>query len=170
LNTRRLLFWSAIAYATLLVLVRGVFPSESTPSISLTGIPLVVIVIMIVRDLASKSTSPTLGKTAATPTGFRGSVIQFLSGQLRVAASASDSYFENVIRARLKDLLTTKVSIETGLENENVRRILADPSRGRRLLVDESLYGMLYGPVPHGRLARMTMISDAIDLIGAWKG
>jgi hypothetical protein len=170
LNTRRLLFWSAIAYAVLLVLVRGVFPLESTPTISLTGIPLVVIVVMIVRDLASKSTSPTVRKTVATPIGFRGNVVQFLGGQLKVAASASDSYFENVVRARLKDLLTTKVSIETGLENETVRRILADPSRGPRLLVDESLYGMLYGPTPNGRLARMNMISDAIDLIGAWKG
>src|SRR5256885_8796124 len=44
-----------------------------------------------------------------------------------VAANASNSYFENVVRARLRELLTTKVALEAGLENETVRRILSDP-------------------------------------------
>jgi hypothetical protein len=168
LNTVRLLFGSAVAYAVLLVLVRGLFPSESTPTISLTGIPLVVIIVLIARDLARKSTSPTISKAAPTTSGFKGNPVQFLSGQFRVAASASSSYFENVVRARLKELLTVKVALETGLEKETVRRLLSDPSRGPGLLEDESLYRMLYGPAPRGGPARMNMISDAIDLIGAW--
>jgi hypothetical protein len=168
LNTVRLLFGSAVAYAVLLVLVRGLFPSESTPTISLTGIPLVVIIVLIARDLARKSTSPTISKAAPTTSGFKGNPVQFLSGQFRVAASASSSYFENVVRARLKELLTVKVALETGLEKETVRRLLSDPSRGPGLLEDESLYRMLYGPAPRGGLARMNLISAAIDLIGAW--
>jgi len=170
LNTVRLLFWSAVAYAVLLVLIRGVFPSESTPTISLTGIPLIVIVIVIARDLARRSTSPTIRPTLPIAARFRGSPIHFLSSQIRVAANASNSYFENIVRARLRELLTTKVALEKGLEPEMVRRIMSDSIDGPRLLGDESFYRMLYGPLPQGRLARITMIGKTIDLIGAWKG
>ena len=170
MNTIKLLFLSGIAYALLLILVRGVFPSESTPTISLTGVPLIVILVMIARDLARKSTSPTVRRTSATTSGFRGSPVQFLSGQFRVATDASNSYFENVVRGRLRELLTAKVALETGQENETVRRILSDPREGPQLLEDDSLYRMLYGPTPQDGLARINLISDAIDLIGAWKG
>ena len=157
-------------YTLLLVLVRGVLPSESAPAISLTGIPLIVIVVMIARDLTRKSTSPTVRRAITTTVGFRGNPVQFLSGQFRVAANASNSYFENVVRARLRELLTTKVALEIGVENETVRRILLDPRDGPRLLEDETLYRMLYGPTPQAGLARLNLIGDAIDLIGAWKG
>lgn len=157
-----------MAYAVLLVLVRGIFPSESTPTISLTGIPLVVIIVVIARDLARKSTSPTIRKNISTTSGFKGNPVQFLRGQFRVAAVASNSYFENVARARLRDLLIAKVALETGLEKETTRELLADPRRGPGLLEDESLYRMLYGTVPRDGRARMNMISEAIDLIGAW--
>jgi len=170
LSAVRLLFWSAVVYALLLVLVRGVLPSESAPAISLTGIPLIVIVVMIARDLTRKSTSPTVRRAITTTVGFRGNPVQFLSGQFRVAANASNSYFENVVRARLRELLTTKVALEIGVENETVRRILLDPRDGPRLLEDETLYRMLYGPTPQAGLARLNLIGDAIDLIGAWKG
>ena len=166
----RLLFWSAVVYTLLLVLVRGVLPSESAPAISLTGIPLIVIVVMIARDLTRKSTSPTVIRAIATTAGFRGNPVQFLSGQFRVAVNASNLYFENVVRARLRELLTTKVALEIGVENETVRRILLDPRDGPRLLEDETLYRMLYGPTPQAGLARLNLIGDAIDLIGAWKG
>ncbi len=125
---------------------------------------------MIARDLARKSTSPTFRRTIATTTGFRGSPVEFLSGQFRVATDASNSYFENVVRGRLRELLTAKVALETGQENETVRRILSDPREGPQLLEDDSLYRMLYGPTPQDGLARINLISDAIDLIGAWKG
>jgi hypothetical protein len=170
LSTVKLLFWAAVAYGVLLILLRGVFPSESTPTISVTAIPLIVIIVMIVRDLAGRSTSPTARRTITTSTAFRGDPVQFLGGQLKVAASASNSYFENVVRARLKELLTAKISIETGLENDKVRLLLSDPKEGPRLLEDASLYRILYGPTPQVGIARMNMIGEAIDLIGAWKG
>ena len=170
MNTIRLLFWSAVAYGILLILVRGVFPSESAPTISLTGIPLIVIVVMIARDLAKRSTTPTVRRPITTTKGFRGNHVQFLSGQFRVATNASNSFFENVVRSRLRELLTTKVSLETGLDNATVRRILSDPMEGLRLLEDEPLYRILYGPTPEGGPARINLIGDAIDLIGAWKG
>ena len=169
MNTIKLLFWSGIAYALLLVLVRGVLPSESTPTISLTGVPLIVILVMIALDLARKSTSPTVRRTSATTSGFRGSPVQFLSGQFRVASDASNSYFENVVRARLRELLTAKVALETGQDDGTVRRVLSDATEGPKILNDESLYRMLYGPTPKSGPARINLISDAIDLIGAWK-
>jgi hypothetical protein len=170
LNTIKLLFWSGIAYGLLLVLVRGAFPSESTPTISLTGIPLIVLVVIIARHLTRKSTTPTVSRAMARTIRIRGDSVHFISGQFRVAANASNSYFENVVRARLRELLTTKVALETGQDNETVRRILSDPREGPPLLRDESLYRMLYGPTPQIGPARISMISEAIDLIGAWKG
>ena len=125
---------------------------------------------MIARDLARRSSSPTVRRKIATPAVFRENSIQFLSGQFRVAAKASNSYFENVIRGRLRELLFAKVALEKNLENETVRRILSDPKDGPRLLGDDSLYRMLYGPTPQAGLARINMIADTIDLIGAWKG
>lgn len=169
MNTVRLLFWSAVAYAIILVLVRGTFPSESTPTISLTGIPLIVIVVIIVRDLARRSTNPTVQRTKEPNAVFRPNPVQFLNGQFRIAANASNSYFEHVVQARLRELLIAKVALETGLATENVRRILSDPSQGPSLLEDESLYRMLYGPPPQRGLARINMIGDAITTIGVWK-
>lgn len=168
MSTVRLLFWSGIGYSILLALVRGVFPSESAPTISLTGIPLIVIVIMIARDLARKSTSPTFKRTLLTTRGFRGDSVQFLGGQFRVAADASNSYFEDVVRLRLKELLIAKISLEAGLEKETARQLLADVSLGPGLVKDEFLYSMLYGTAPQAGQARLNMIGDAIDLIGAW--
>jgi hypothetical protein len=169
LKTVRLLLWSAVAYALLLVLVRGIFPSESAPTVSLTGIPLIVIVVLIARDLARRSTSPTVRRKVEAIEGFQRNPVQFLSGQFKVAAKASNSYFENVVQSRLKELLIVKVALETGLESEALRRALSDPKQGPVLLADESLYHMLYGPPPQRGLERINMIGEAIDLIGAWK-
>lgn len=166
----RLLFWSAVLYAVLLVLVRGIFPSESAPTISLLGIPLIVIVIMIARDLARRSTSPTVRRTTEKAAGVRENPLQFLSGQFKVAANASNLYFQNAVQLRLRELLTVKVALATGFDSESVRSLLSDPKNGPVLLRNRALYQMLYGPPPRGGLERITMIGKAIDLIGAWKG
>ena len=170
MSTLRLLFWSAVAYILLLVLVRGAYPSETTPPLYLTGIPLVAIIVVIARDLARKSTIPTVETPIATATSYHANPEQVFSERFRLAGRASSSYFENVIRARLRELLITKVALETGLENETVRRILSDPKHGPRLLENEPLYRILYGPIPSGERTRTAMIGEAIDLIGAWKG
>jgi hypothetical protein len=170
LNSVKLLLSSAVLYVLGLVLVRGIFPSESAPNISLLGIPLIVVVVMIARDLARRSTIPTVRKTIETPPVFRGAPIQFLSGQFKVATSASNSYFQSVLQLRLRELLTAKVALETGFDTESVRSLLSDPKQGPSLLGDEALYRMLYGPPPRGGLERIKMIGEAIDLIGAWKG
>jgi hypothetical protein len=75
-----------------------------------------------------------------------------------------------VVRTRLKEVLTAKVALETGVESETVRGLLSDPRKGSRLIGDEPLYHMLYGPIPRSGLARINMIGEVIRLIGAWKG
>lgn len=170
MNTVRLLFWSAVAYILLLVLVRGAYPSETAPPLYLTGIPLLAIIVVIARDLARKSTIPSAERNIATASGFRANPVQVFSDQFRLAGRASGSYFENVVRARLRELLITKVALETGVENETVRRVLSDPKRGPQLIENEPLYSILYGPIPSRGRARIIMIGEAIDLIGAWKG
>jgi hypothetical protein len=165
----KLLFWCGVAYVILLVLFRGILPSEFTPTVSLVGIPLIVIAFIIARDLARRSTSPKSAPTIHLPVGPKEDPVKFMSGQIRIANSASDSYFENVVRARLKELLITKVAVETGMEREVIRRALSDPKESQKLLHSEDLYAVLYGPLPETP-DRMSMIEDAVDMIGAWKG
>ena len=95
--------------------------------------------------------------------------MQLLSGHIRVAAGASESFFESVIRAHLKELLITKAAIITGLGYEKVRGILSNPETGPGLLDDPGLYQLLYGAVPEKGPARTKMIDEALELIGAWK-
>jgi hypothetical protein len=165
----KLLFWCVVAYAILLVLVRGILPPEESPTISLLGIPLIVIAAIIAGDLARRSTSPTVSSTIPSQSGLNEDPVKFLSDQIRVATSASDSYFENIVRARLKELLITKVALEKGMDREATRRVLSDPRQGREILDSEELYTVLYGPLP-SRSIRTNMIRKAVSLIGAWKG
>jgi hypothetical protein len=102
--------------------------------------------------------------------GFKENSIDFMSGQIRVAANASDSYFENLVRSRLKELLITKISLETGLESDTVRRSLSDKGQGTELLHGDEFYRVLYGPIPGTPGARIQMVRDAIEMIGAWNG
>jgi hypothetical protein len=170
LKSLRLLFWSAIAYSVLLLFVTGLFPTQTTSTIPLTAIPLIVITVIIVRDLARRSTSSTVTKALDPGYYMKGNPVQFLSGQIRVAANASDSYFEDVVRARLKELLIMKVALETGLETETVRQVLSNPRKGPDLLSNKILYTMLYGPIPPSEGQRMQIIQSALELIGAWQG
>ena len=169
MKTTRLLLWCAIAYGILLNLIRGSFPPESSPSLFLVGVPLIVIAVIIARDLSRRSTGPTVLPTIPSLSGPKEDPVRFLSGQISVAAAASDSYFENVIRARLKELLISKVAIETGMERNETRRALSDPREGPKLLEHKELYMILYGPTPKTGPDRMDMIEEAIQMIGEWK-
>jgi hypothetical protein len=163
----KLLLWCGIAYAVLLLLVRGVFPSNSAPSLFLVGIPLIVVAAIIVRDLSRRSTNPIVTRRILNPSTFAEDPVAFMSGQIRIASNATDSYFETVVRARLKELLITKVTLKTGIDRDNVRRKLSDPTQARVILGNDELYIALYGPIPTG-WNRICMIEKALDLIGAW--
>src|ERR671922_990210 len=171
MKTVRLLFWCAVVYIVLLVLIRGALSSKSSPSLFLVGVPLVVIAIVIAQDLIKRSTIPTLPKLLSRPTpNPRDDPVNFLSVQIRVASTSSDSYFETAVRTRLKDLLITKVSLETGLERDAAARVLSDPKEGPKLLHSPELHTILYGPVPKTGSDRMKMVQSAVQMIGDWKG
>jgi hypothetical protein len=170
LKSTRLLFWSGVVYAVLLVLAIGIFPSGATPTVSLVGIPLIVIAVIIARDLARRATNPTATRKIASRTAGKENPVGFMASQIRVAASASNSYFESVVRLRLKELLIVKVGLETGLESDIIRRALSDPKNGPKLLHDDELYRILYGSMPGAGTVRIRTIEAAIDKIEAWKG
>ena len=168
-STIELLVWAGVAYGTILVLARGLFPSESTPAISLTVLPLAIIAIIIVLDLRLRSTRPTETRLRLRQVKAPVPRVRLLSDQIRVSANASDSYFENVIRSKLRELLVTKASLESGTDYETARRTLVDPVQGPKFLRDNQLYALLYGPRPEKGHARVQMIENAVQMIEAWK-
>ncbi len=163
-----LLFWSAIAYAVILLVIRGIFPSDSTPTTSLIAIPLIVIAITLILDLARRSTASTESVVDRAQEVFRGRQVQFLSRQIDVTAEASESYFDDVVRGRLIELLITKACLESGLERARVVQVLSDHRSGVKFLHDEALYKLLYTAAPEKGRARLEMVKAAVDRIEAW--
>ncbi len=95
--------------------------------------------------------------------------MQSLTRQVEVAGRSSPGYFDTVLRNRLRDLLIEKVSLETGMERESVRRTLADERQGPLLLGDFALYRLLYYPPARKSEARLQMLRETIDRIESWK-
>jgi hypothetical protein len=164
----KLLLFCGAAYAILLILVRGIFPSESPPTIALVGVPTIAIALVIARDLWSRSSTPTTIPTIRSVTNPKEDPIKFLSGQIRISSRSSPSYFDTVIRARLKELMIAKVTLETGMRRDIARQALSDPKHAQEILRNEELYALLYGPIPRTEV-RMRSIEKAVDMIGAWK-
>jgi len=165
----KLLLSCVVAYAILLVLIRGLFPPQSSATLSLVGVPLLIIAAIIARDLARRSTGPTISPRNLASSRITEDPVKFLSGQIRVASGATDSYFEKIVRTRLRELMITKVALEKGSDRDMVRRLLSDPNNGPKLLGNNELYALLYGPLPSTRI-RTEMINKAVEMIGAWKG
>jgi len=101
--------------------------------------------------------------------GVRARDVQSLTRQVKVAGNASPAYFEAVLRDRLRDLLAEKVSLETGLEKDSVKKALADDKLGPRLLKDPETYALLYYPPPRSPNSRLQMLREIIDRIEGWK-
>src|SRR5438046_9809616 len=120
-------------------------------------------------DLIRRSTRPADTRERNPGAGFKASPVQLISSQIMVAAEASNTYFESVVRSRLRDLLVEKAALELGLEKDKVRRTLSDPDRGPKLLQDNTLYSLLYDPAPEQGPARITMNDDAEELLDASK-
>ena len=95
--------------------------------------------------------------------------VQSLTRQLEVASSASPAYFETIIRARLRDLLVEKVSLETGIEKETVKKALTDQIQGMRLLKDQKMYELLYYHPTVNPESRLRMLREIIERIEAWR-
>lgn len=95
--------------------------------------------------------------------------MQYLSRQVAVASSGSQAYFESILLSRLRDIFAEKVSLETGIEKENVKQELADAVKGPALVGNGPLYRLLYNSTPSNGATRVRMLREAIDAIEAWK-
>jgi hypothetical protein len=160
---------SSAVYVLLLVLLRSVIPEALTPTVTLLALPLILLAMILAVDLSDRATIPSETVAQEDHRRLRARDIQFLTRQVEVAANASSAYFETILRGRLRDLLVEKVSLETGMEKESVKRALADGNLGPRLLKDLEMYKLLYYPPPREPKARLQMLRETVYRIEIWK-
>ena len=168
-NTLRLLVVVSGIYVLLLVLFRSLIPETLSPTVSLLALPLVLLALILAVDLSDRATIPSRTEAPEGPRRLRARDVQFLTRQVEVAAKASPDYFETILRGRLRDLFVEKVSLETAMEKELVKRALADGSVGPRLLKDLEIYKLLYYSPPRGAEARLHLLRQIMDRIEGWK-
>jgi len=168
-RTIRLLAFASAVYVLLLVLLRSLVPEALTSTVTLLALPLVLLALILAVDLSDRATIPSETVARRDSRRLRARDVQFLTRQVEVAAKASQAYFETILRGRLRDLLVEKVSLETGMENESVKRALADRDLGPQLLKDLEFYKLLYYPPPREAKARLQMLQETVNRIESWK-
>ncbi len=168
-STLTLLILASAFYFFLLTIFRNLISESIVPTISLLAVPLVVLAAILTLDLHNRSIGPTEIQSRVDSKVIRARDVQFLTQQLKVAGKASPAYFETILRTRLRDLLAEKVSLETGMEKEDVKRSLTDRRLGPALLKDSRTYELLYYPPPLGSGSRLQMLREIIDRIEAWR-
>jgi len=157
-----------VVYVFFLIFLRSIIPEKLTPSVTLLALPLVILALILVSDLSNRAIVPVKSPARVKPRRVRALDVQFLSKQVDVASQSSGDYFETILLSRLRGLIVEKVSLETGIDKENVKRELEN-SRLGPTLIGWKLHGLLYGSVPRRGVARVQMLQEAIDGIGAWK-
>ncbi|OLD34619.1 MAG: hypothetical protein AUI50_05690 [Crenarchaeota archaeon 13_1_40CM_2_52_14] len=168
-STLALLAVASGFYLLLLIIFRDLIPESVTPSLSLLALPLVLLAFILTLDLRRRSTSPIETRIREEPRTVRARDVKSLTRQVEVAGKASPAYFETILRNRLRDLLAEKVSLETGMEKDAVKKALADYQFGPRLLKDPRTYALLYYPPPRSPDSRLQMLREIIDRIEDWK-
>jgi len=163
------LAYASAVYLFLLLILRIVVPEALTSTVTLLALPLVLFAMILAVDLADRATFPSETQSQEGPRVLRARDVQSLTRQVGVAAKASPAYFENILRGRLRDLLVEKVSLETGMEKEEVKRALLDDKLGPRLLRDPRTYALLYYAPPPTAEQRLQMLREIIDRIEGWK-
>jgi hypothetical protein len=156
-------------YVLFLVFLRSLVPETITPSITLLALPLIILVLILVSDLSYRATVPSETPSRTRPRRFQARDVQYLARQVEVASSGSQAYFESILLSRLRDIYAEKVSLEKGVEKEDVKQELADAVKGPALVGNEPLYRLLYSSAPPKAAMRVKMLREAIDGIEAWK-
>lgn len=168
-STLKLLVQASGAYVLFLFFLRSLVPETLTPSITLLTLPLIILAMILISDLSHRATAPSKTQAPTRARRFQARDVQYLSRQVEVAPKASQAYFETILLNRLRDILVEKVSLETGMEKENVKQELGDAAQGQELVRDRRLYALLYSPTPHEEATRIKMLREAIDRIEDWK-
>ena len=168
-STLKLLLLASSVYVLFVVFLRSLVPETLTPSITLLALPLIILTLILVSDLSYRATAPSKTPAPTRLRRFQARDVQYLSRQVEVASSGSQAYFESILLSRLRDILAEKVSLETGVEKENVKRELVDVVKGPALVGNEPLYRLLYSSTTPKGATRVNMLREAIDGIEAWK-
>lgn len=168
-QTIKFLFWVVIVYLAILLVTRGIVPDNSTPTISITAVPLIIMAIVLIRDLTRRAVQPEDSRKIVPSQTRTGNDLKFLTRQIEATFGASESYFVDIVMTRLKELLVTKASLETGVQIDSVRRILSDSIHGPEFLGNRVLYKLLYSEAPRIGKSRIYMIQKTVELIENWK-
>ena len=168
-RTLRLLGLASALYVAFLIFVRSILPENVAPSIPLLAAPLILLALILSNDLSYHATAPSPKATRPVQQRIPARDVQFLTEQVAVGVSASASYFDGIVLSRIREMLSEKVSLETGLEKKSVKEMLAKPTGGMRLLGDQELHKLVYSRPPSRGQARLKMLTEAIERIEAWK-
>jgi len=167
-STLKLLLVASVAFVLFLIFLRSLVPETVTPSVTLLSLPLILLVIILVNDLSYRATAPSKVPARTRARRVQAKYVQYLSRQIEVGSIGSEAYFDTILRARLRDILIEKASLETGIEKENLKHQLANPTKGPGLIKDRALYELLYSSTAPKGPARIRMLREAVDRIEAW--
>ena len=166
----RLILLASITYAAAIYLTRGFLPNSIPTTLTFLVFPLGLLAVMLYLDLhlRARVPSPTQlpRKQSTRSLGYE---VQLLTKRIEVATSSSADYYDKIVLGRMRELMVEKASIETGLEVEDVRKVLADPKLARRFLGNDLLYNLLYSRVSSRGRGRSDMLAKLTDLIEGWK-
>ena len=168
-TTLKLVLMASGAYYAILFFASSFFPADITPPVYFLVGPLLVLVAILASDLSRRATVPTEVGVRNPPSRTLSREVQQLSRRIEVGASSSPSYFESLLLARLREVLVERVALETGMDRERVRELLANPRLGPGLLRNHLLHRLLYSPPPAKGPARVKLLEDVIAMTEAWK-
>ncbi len=166
-STLKFLVLASIISVAFLVLSASVLPKEISPSLPL-AISLFVLAMILAGDLSYRATAPSKRRARASSRRIPGRDVQSLTRQVAVSVKASSDYF-GIVLNRLQEALVEKISLETGMEKDVVKRILIDSQDAGTVFKDQELRRLLYTEVPKKGTERLKMLKDAVDRIEAWK-
>lgn len=168
-RTLTLVVAAAAVYYSILVLALTFLPPGLDPPVYFLVAPLIIPVLVIANDLSSRATLPRKTRTIPPVPGRLSREVEVLTRQIEVGVESSPDYFEKVLVERLRDVLTEKVALETGMDRARVREVLANPSLGPGLLRDRRLYNLLYSAASAKGPARVKMLDETTALVESWK-
>jgi hypothetical protein len=165
-STLKLLVPASAVYVFFLIFLRSIIPEKLTPSITLLALPLIILALILLSDLSYRAVVPASNPIRAKPRQVRARDVHFLSKQVEVASRSSGEFFETLL-SRLRGLMVEKVSLETGMDREKVKRDLQNSTLGPAL-IGSKLHRLLYASLPPRGTARVKMLQETVDEIEDW--
>jgi hypothetical protein len=166
-STLKFLVLASVISIAFLILIASVLPQEIPSSLPL-AISLFILTVILASDLSHRATTPSKRPTRISSRRIPGHDVEYLTRQVAVSVGASSDYFRIVLN-RLREALVEKISLETGMDKEDLKRILTDNLGAGTVLGDPELLRLLYTEVPKRGNERLTMLREIVERIEAWK-